>query len=277
MLRKICYTLILVFSTLGCSIGAVILDVDQIQQEMTNWCWAATSQSVLRYYGHDFTQTQIAAYGTDGANDWNWLYGSTENPTRRGIDMILHNFGGLESLSYERSFDIVESESDINSGKPLFVRWGWNTGGGHFVVLKGIEDNTAYLMDPWYGATINSYSWVLSGSGHTWTHSLQMLTAPVANDDVVEVHNSMLCYPNPFTQSVKIEFTGRGKLPANVHIYNIKGQNVKALAAWISNGSKSELRWDGTDSQGVKVAPGVYYVKANTGTSILCSKLILMH
>ncbi|PKN79020.1 MAG: hypothetical protein CVU48_06555 [Candidatus Cloacimonetes bacterium HGW-Cloacimonetes-1] len=277
MLRKICFALLLVFSTFGGNIGAVVLDVDQIQQEMTNWCWAATSQSVLRYYGFGFSQTQIAAYGTDGANDWNWLYGSSENPTRRGIDMILYNFGGLQTLSFDRSFSFAESESDINNSKPLFVRWGWNTGGGHFVVLKGLEDNNAYLMDPWYGATINTYPWVLSGSGHTWTHSLQMLTSPVANDDVVEISNTLRCYPNPFSQSVKIEFTGTGKLPSNVHIYNLKGQNVKQLAAVISVGGKSELRWDGTDSQGNKVAPGIYLAKVDTGTTILCTKLILMH
>ena len=29
-------------------------------------------------------------------------------------------------------------------------------------------------MDPWYGPTINTYSWVCSNSVHVWTHSLKL-------------------------------------------------------------------------------------------------------
>jgi hypothetical protein len=48
--------------------GALILGVPQCWQEQDQWCWAATSQSVLAFYGTTLTQTQIAQYGTDGAN-----------------------------------------------------------------------------------------------------------------------------------------------------------------------------------------------------------------
>lgn len=276
MLRKICFTLLVVFSTLGCNISAIILDVDQIQQEMTNWCWAATSQSVLRYYGFDFTQTQIAVYGTDGANEWNWLYGSTENPTRRGIDLILYNFGNIETISYERSFSFAEGENEINHSKPLFVRWGWNSGGGHFVVLKGLEDDTAYLMDPWYGATINSYSWVLSGGGHTWTHSLQMQSAPVSNDDAIEVSQTLRCYPNPFTHTTKVEYRDTNSSKASFYIYNIKGQLVKECSTSSAFNGKVTFEWDGTNTNGIHVVPGIYILKAYAGGNSSTTKLILM-
>jgi hypothetical protein len=160
------------------SASATVLNVEQIMQIQTQWCWAATSQAVLQYYGYYFSQNEIAQYGTIGANEWNWLWGSSTNPTRRGIDLILQHFAHLSTSRYERSLSLNESISNIEADKPFFVRWGWNTGGGHFVVAHGVQTSTMYLMDPWYGPTINSYAWTVSGSGHTWTHSLTMNTAP---------------------------------------------------------------------------------------------------
>lgn len=56
---------------------------------------------------------------------------------------------------------------------------GVGLGDGHILVLNGLVSGTAYLMDPWYGPTINSYDWVVQGGGHTWTHSLKLITNPV--------------------------------------------------------------------------------------------------
>ncbi|HOH79806.1 MAG TPA: C39 family peptidase [Candidatus Cloacimonadota bacterium] len=158
--------------------SATVLNVPQIYQTQTQWCWAATSQAMLQYYGYYFTQNEIAQYGTDGANEWNWLWGSTTNPTRRGIDLIMQYFANLSTSPYGRSLSLAESASFIDADRPFYVRWGWDSGGGHFLVAHGVESSTMYLMDPWYGPTINSYAWTLSGGGHTWTHSLTMNTAP---------------------------------------------------------------------------------------------------
>lgn len=158
--------------------SATVLDVPQIYQSQTQWCWAATSQAVMQYYGYYFSQAEIAQYGTNGANEWNWLWGYSTNPTRIGINLILLHFANLSTTTYERNLSLTESRSNIDADKPFFVRWGWDSGGGHFLVAHGIQNSTIYLMDPWYGPTINSYTWALSGGGHTWTHSLGMNTAP---------------------------------------------------------------------------------------------------
>jgi hypothetical protein len=155
-----------------------ILNVSQNYQSQTNWCWAATSKSVLSFYGYNYTQEQIALYGTDGANEWNWLYGQSTNPTRRGINLILMYFGSISTYSDSWALTLEESIANIEEDKPFFIRWGWTSGGGHFVVTRGIETNMFYLMDPWYGPTINTYDWVMSGSSHTWTHTLEMVNAP---------------------------------------------------------------------------------------------------
>ena len=167
--------LTLVVLGLGRSAQAdVSLNLDQCYQEQTQWCWAGVTQSVLRFYGQNLPQTTIAAYGTDGANEWNWLHGESTNPTRRGINMILEHFAGVNSTIYLYALSAGKAESLMQENRPIFIRWGWDSGGGHFVVPKAINGSNWTLMDPWYGPTINTYSWVVSGSGHAWTHSLSL-------------------------------------------------------------------------------------------------------
>ena len=164
-----------------CQIPAsgLILAPDQCNQEQDQWCWAATSQSVLDFYGTKLTQTQIAAYGTEGANDWNWTYGSSSGPTRRGVDLILSNFGGISSSPSATALTQSETQNEIDAkGQPIVIRWAWDSGGGHILVLHGLVGDTAYLMDPWNGPTITSFSWVNRGGSHTWTHTLKLTTSP---------------------------------------------------------------------------------------------------
>ena len=171
--------LLLVFSLVSGPAFATVLDVKQHYQEQDQWCWAGSSQAILEYYGTVRTQTQIAQYGTDGANTWNWLWGYSTNPTRNGIDLILLHFAKLASTPYGSSLLESSVRAQIDARRPFVVRWGWDTGGGHFVVARGIEGDNMYLMDPWYGPTINTYSWVVQGSSHTWTHSLTLNRSPV--------------------------------------------------------------------------------------------------
>ncbi len=173
------FFLAVVFILTNATASATVLDVPQKYQEKTQWCWAGCSQAILEYYVTTVTQTDIAAYGTPGtANTWNWLYGQSSNPTRRGIDLILHYFAGIDSTHNNRCLSQPEVTSDIGAYKPPVVRWNWDSGGGHFVVARGIEGDTMYLMDPWYGPTINSYAWVVRGGSHTWTDSLRLTTNP---------------------------------------------------------------------------------------------------
>ena len=158
-----------------------VLNVPQKYQEQDQWCWAATTQAILAYYGRTYSQTTIAQYGTGGANVWNYCYGSgTEGGVyRRGCNLILSNFGGIQSQTYASSLNQTTCQNEIAGGRPVFINWTWSTGGGHFVVLKGLSGSTATVMDPWNGPTVNTFSWVLSGGGHAWGYSLRLTTSPV--------------------------------------------------------------------------------------------------
>jgi hypothetical protein len=154
-----------------------ILEVPVCGQEQSEWCWAGTSQAMLEYYGYFYSQYEIAEYGTEGANIWNWLWGSSTDPTRRGIDMILEYFGDIDSAPYAYALSLAQSSAEICGLHPFVIRWGWTGGGGHFLVGHGVSDsNMLHYMDPlpigYGGAHVASYDWVVLGSNHEWTHSL---------------------------------------------------------------------------------------------------------
>ncbi|MBI9092742.1 MAG: C39 family peptidase [Desulfobacterium sp.] len=206
--------------TLGAINGLTkILETPQVTQEKTEWCWAGVSQSVLDYYGESFTQTQIAQYGTGGANIWNWLWGRTLYPTRNGIDIILNHFAGVSTTPYPQYLSLIDLEENISDDKPVVIRWGWSNGGGHFVIARGIESDKVHIMDPFYGASINTYNWVRNGSNHTWTHTLEMVTRP----PILSITPSSLVF--------SIEDTPPSQLPQTLQITNSGDRDFDWFAA----------------------------------------------
>lgn len=151
----------------------LVLPVPQRYQEKANWCWAASSEMVLEYFGrYKISQTMIAAYGTKGADTWNWLYGKSSNPTRRGVNMILNRFGPIRNWVTRRALSLKETTNLIKDRELSIIRWGWDSGGGHIIVIHGVSDNMVFVKDPWNGSFFADYNWVLSGGSHTWTDTV---------------------------------------------------------------------------------------------------------
>ena len=174
----------IVLSQTGSPVLARVLNVPERFQEQDQWCWAGTTQAIFWYYGIVLTQTQIADYGTNGYNTPNYLYGSdSEDPYyRKGINLILNNWG-LNSSYGDYTMTQMEVQNQIDSGRPFVIRWGWYSGGGHFVDGRGIEGNYVYYMDPWPGEghKIALYNWVVDDGNHVWTHSLELTTYKKTN------------------------------------------------------------------------------------------------
>ena len=166
-----------------------ILSVPDKIQEHSQWCWAGASQSILAYYKSTQYPSQCRIV--------NWAWGRTDccgnttfswkSPCNKPNDMfgsdgslqaILENWGVSSDTVYS-SLDKATATAELEAGRPFVMRFGWASGGGHFLNGRGISDNNLYYMDPWpgNGYTISSYDWVVSSSDHTWTHTLQITTA----------------------------------------------------------------------------------------------------
>lgn len=253
--------------------SATVLNVPQRYQEKDQWCWAGVSQALLEYYGTFWTQTQIAQYGTGGVNSWNWLWGNYyfgDGVNRRGIDMILSYFAGLPTYGTSSSLPKSTVESEINSRKPFVIRWGWDSGGGHFVVGKGIEGNSLYLMDPWYGPTINTYEWVVRGGSHTWTHTLSNYTAGPSPDLVIQASSASRTELDPgqgFTFSATVHNQGAAAAAATVlRYYRSEDNTISTADTALGTDSIARLAAGASSSQSISLsapqAYGVYWLGA---------------
>jgi hypothetical protein len=159
-----------------------VLDVPEVVQEQSEWCWAGVSSCVLNYYGKpvsqctivDFTRTKATwhDFGTENCCDapnkkcnyWNYNYGYPGS-----IEEILKEWG-VQNRGTDKSLTPEKIIAEVSAGRPFIIRWALKPSGGHFVVGHGIVDSMIYYMDPWRGEgyKIAKYSAVASNSSHTW-------------------------------------------------------------------------------------------------------------
>ena len=165
-----------------------LLGVPETAQEHSQWCWAGSSKAVLDYYGAAVTQCEIANYAwgrsdccgnstfkwNSVCNEPNSMYGASGS-----LQDILTNWG-VASTARADCLSRPEFVSQIDSVMPFVMRFGWTSGGGHFLDGYGYHQDGQYMdyMDPWpgNGYTRSLYTWVVSSSDHDWTHTLQVTT-----------------------------------------------------------------------------------------------------
>lgn len=155
------------------SASSVYLSVPIYVQEQSNWCWATTSKSVSVYLGgSNSSQCQYVKWGKNSSSCAN-VTGDLSTDVRRALSSAgIRNTGSM--INSAASTATISGQ--INNSKPLMVRWGWDSGGGHMLVIRGYTSDPGYLVvsyiDPlqsYYSS--GTYDWMKSGSGHTWTHT----------------------------------------------------------------------------------------------------------
>ncbi len=184
--------------------AAGVLPVREIFQQQSQWCWAGATACVLDYYGTTLRQCSIAEYArtrstcstycvdfgtvncctdaTQGCNqaNYNWTY---EVGTDGSIEDILLHWGVRDERVYA-ALSLEKIGLEIAAGRPFILRWGWDGGGGHFLVGHGLVRTTVYYMNPWPGEGLGNglYAWMCRGydmgSYFTWTHTNALTTSP---------------------------------------------------------------------------------------------------
>jgi len=97
-------------------------------------------------------------------------------------------------------------------------------------------------------------------------------------DDLFQPDNFKLFqnYPNPFNSETIINY----QLPFDCYvvlkIYNILGREVKTLVNENKTAGYYSVKWDGTNTSGIKVSSGIYLYKIKTKDFIEKKKLIML-
>lgn len=142
-------------------------------QSQTQWCWAAVSVSICGFYqpttgwtqcvlvNKALRQTTCCVNGGSSQCNQPWYLGTA-----------LRIVGNLRGSASGRA-TLVSVQSEINGGRPLCLRIGWNAGGGHFVAIYGYAGSNINIGDPWWGYTVQAYRDFPANyhSGGSWTDS----------------------------------------------------------------------------------------------------------
>jgi len=84
-------------------------------------------------------------------------------------------------------------------------------------------------------------------------------------------------YPNPFNPQTTIAFSLKQRGRVRVDVYNVAGQLVKTLLDETrAAGSHTDVRWDGTDAHGSRVASGVYLYRLVSNEFSDTRKMVLL-
>lgn len=225
-------------------------------QTQTQWCWAASSQMVYWCYKPGFiTQCDAAnksktlEMNTGCNNLANSATSACANPglynnpqsmygCSGSLQSILSSYG-ISSSSNASALSAFSLTLNAMARKLMIARWGWNGGGGHFVVVNRYKSGYVYYNNPLSGAvtlTYNSFK-TANGSG-TWTHTLTMNSAALYGGALYRerattqeiVNNatelSMNFYPNPATEKVNIVLNGDSKGKNHILISDAVGKII---------------------------------------------------
>jgi len=82
--------------------------------------------------------------------------------------------------------------------------------------------------------------------------------------------------PNPFRPETKISYAVPARADVELVVYNVSGQAVRKLESGPKAAGRYEVRWDGRDAAGQRVAAGVYFYRLVAGGQALTKKMTVM-
>jgi len=82
--------------------------------------------------------------------------------------------------------------------------------------------------------------------------------------------------PNPFSGATTIAFTLRQGTVARLRIFDLAGRQVREFVQRAAVAGRQQLRWDGRDEAGNRLASGIYFYQVESGKVTVTKKLVLM-
>ena len=92
----------------------------------------------------------------------------------------------------------------------------------------------------------------------------------------IDSFSKIRAYPNPFNPSTRIKFNIKRKTNIKVEIIDVLGKKVNILFKGIKDPGVQYFEWDGSNSRGYRVSPGVYFCKLKSAYHHDVIKLILL-
>lgn len=133
------------------TVEEIYLNVPVVKQEQSNWCLPAATQAVLKYYGMEITQEELAEHAIN-------------NETGLGSPGILQENADKLGIEVENKQMYLEEIKDeiIKKGNPVIVllQYSLDFQENHSYVIDGFNDEKLKLMCPSRGYVYYTYDYV---------------------------------------------------------------------------------------------------------------------
>ncbi len=259
--------------------------------------WGGSAQVGSNTGAFDLSWTSIAFnYASAGAG---WIFVTYEG-TSSGDNLGYHyttnagsswtygtTIGGtgdqnMPSIRNHKSIGATTLAFNDDPGDSTMFCWATAASPNSFSAPIRINDSNATGYWPPTAGWASNMSAVLYAN---WNNDYRLLFDWYGNTAVEEETSASVpggtcqisASPNPFTTTANISFNVAGTEPVSVSIYNISGRLVKTIVnnEFLSAGNHS-VQWNGVNSRGASVTPGVYFCRLNTGGTVFSTRLVMV-
>ncbi|MEZ4887897.1 MAG: FlgD immunoglobulin-like domain containing protein [Chitinophagales bacterium] len=187
-----------------------------------------------------------------------------------------NGYGGTEATRFAYDGDPSNptewSECSVNS-VPSDRRFVMSSGPVDLQVGKTQEINVAiYWTRPQ-----NAYPCPSTGHLQLAIDAVESLSNTVDVPTVSLQNKSITAYPNPFSESISLQYTLPQASKVSAKIYNTAGMLVAHLAAEENQSAgQHQLQWDGRNRQGLSVPFGTYFCQLQIGNQVVTEKVVYL-
>ena len=143
--------------------------------------------------------------------------------------------------------------------------------GGEFALVGARDADLRDLLDADVraGATYVYRVGARTGSGVQWTAPVHVLRH--AGAERLSIRRVL---PNPSRNDVTIELAAPSGGRVTLDVVDVQGRRVARTESELAGPGVASLSWDGRDSGGSRVAPGMYFVRVTLGNETVVDRLV---
>ena len=105
-------------------------------------------------------------------------------------------------------------------------------------------------------------------------YSIGIITSVKPQDNLPAKFELEQNYPNPFSTTTVVAYKLKEQTSSSVKVYNVLGQLVREFRLGTQPAGVYDITWDGTNSLGRRVAPGVYFYQLIAGNKSQVKKML---
>jgi hypothetical protein len=173
---------------------------------------------------------------------------------------LAHFAGANEAPAWE--FDIANAQAP---GEVVLATEGFDVPPGTRFVLA--DESSGDLQTFTAGEAVS-----LAASASPRRYRLTIAGAGAAEH--ADLTARVRAYPNPFHSTLGLEWSGAVASRLHVELYDIAGRLVRTLEQQASSAGQHVLSWDGRDSGGALLRPGVYLARYRSGAMTGTARMV---